>query len=100
MIASNAATCTIGWAEGFGRRGCTQRDKVEYLSPVRRANCGTDSLLRSNAARMSRRWAFDTRNRPLGSATTGTFGITVAADELSDPFVAIIALRTTITARI
>jgi hypothetical protein len=37
---------------------------------------------------MSRRWAFDTRNLPLVSATTGTFGSTVAADEFSDPLVA------------
>ena len=41
-----------------------------------------------------------TRYLPLVSATTGTFGSTVAADEFSDPLVVIIALRTTITARI
>ena len=80
---------------------CTQRAKVEYFSPVRRANWGSDSLLRDNAARISRRCAFDTRNLPLVSAVTGNLGAAAGASEkLSEPLAVIIALRTMIIVRL
>lgn len=62
------------------RLRCTQLARVEYFNPVRRANWGSDSPLRANAARMSRRCPFDTRSRPLVSATIGTCGSTAAGD--------------------
>src|SRR6202789_4504951 len=80
----------------------TQLARVEYFSPVRRANWGSPSPLRTNAVRMSRRCAFDTRSRPFVSAMTGNFGNTApsATEELSEPFAVIIALRTIIILRI
>jgi len=88
--------------EGLARLTCTQRARVEYFSPVRRANLGSDSPLPANAASRSRRCALETRSRPLVSVITATFGITVAGGsvELLEPLVVIIALRTTITVRI
>src|ERR1700721_808938 len=80
----------------------TQLARVEYFSPVRRANWGSPSPLRTNAVKMSRRCAFDTRSRPFVSAMTGNFGNTApgATEELSELFAVIIALRTIIILRI
>ena len=75
-----------------------QLARVEYFSPVRRANWGSPSPLRTNAVRMSRRCAFDTRSRPFVSAIIGNFDNTApgTTGQLSEPFAVIIALRTII----
>jgi len=84
------------------RLSFTQLARVEYFSPVLRANWGSPSPLRIKAVKISRRCAFDTRSRPFVSAMTGNFGNTASAarEELSEPFAVIIALRTMIFVRI